>query len=179
MHRCWSSRPSFAAGSSLHLAHRLHGEFRLRDEVSRLAIESITLGVLAEASRRAAKASERPAPGWLQQARALVDTHFAEAIAAGRRRAAGRRPPGASRADLSPRSSDYLRAATSATCASSSRAVSWRRRARRWATSPRGRLLRSEPFFPPVQALHRASDARRILAARRTSARRAKTVPSR
>ena len=64
---------SFRGGFVLHLAHRLHGEFRLRDEVSRLAIESITLGVLAEASRRAAKASERPVPAWLRQARALVD----------------------------------------------------------------------------------------------------------
>ena len=67
---------AFRGGFVLHLAHRLHGEFRLRDEVSRLAIESIALGVLAEASRRAAKAGARPAPGWLQQARALVDAHF-------------------------------------------------------------------------------------------------------
>ena len=71
---------AFRGGFVLHLAHRLHGEFRLRDEVSRLAIESITLGVLAESSRRAAKASERPAPSWLQQARALVDTHFAKPL---------------------------------------------------------------------------------------------------
>jgi AraC family transcriptional regulator len=71
---------AFRGGFVLHLAHRLHGEFRLRDEVSRLAIESIALGVLAEASRRAAKAGERPAPSWLQQARALVDTHFAKPL---------------------------------------------------------------------------------------------------
>ena len=45
---------AFRGGFIVHLAHRLHGEFRLRDEVSRLAIESITLGVLAEASRRGA-----------------------------------------------------------------------------------------------------------------------------
>jgi AraC family transcriptional regulator len=70
---------AFRGGFVLHLAHRLHGEFRLRDEVSRLAIESITLGVLAEASRRATRA-ERPAPGWLQQARALVDVHFAKPL---------------------------------------------------------------------------------------------------
>lgn len=71
---------AFRGGFVLHLAHRLHGEFRLRDEVSRLAIESITLGVLAEASRRVAKAGERPAPGWLQRARALVDVHFAKPL---------------------------------------------------------------------------------------------------
>jgi AraC family transcriptional regulator len=71
---------AFRGGFVLHLAHRLYGEFRLRDEVSRLAIESITLGVLAEASRRAARATERPAPGWLQQARTLVDTHFSKPL---------------------------------------------------------------------------------------------------
>jgi AraC family transcriptional regulator len=71
---------AFRGGFVLHLAHRLHGEFRLRDEVSRLAIESITIGVLAEASRRAAKGHERPAPAWLRQARALVDTHFAKPL---------------------------------------------------------------------------------------------------
>lgn len=71
---------AFRGGFVLHLAHRLHGEFRLRDEVSRLAIESLALGVLAEASRRAAKASDRPAPGWLQRARALVDAQFARPL---------------------------------------------------------------------------------------------------
>jgi AraC family transcriptional regulator len=71
---------AFRGGFVLHLAHRLHGEFRLRDEVSRLAIESITIGVLAEASRSAAKAKERPVPAWLRQARALVDTHFARPL---------------------------------------------------------------------------------------------------
>jgi AraC family transcriptional regulator len=71
---------AFRGGHVLHLAHRLHGEFRLRDEVSRLAIESLTLGVLAEASRQAAKTSERPAPTWLRQARALVEAHFAEPL---------------------------------------------------------------------------------------------------
>lgn len=71
---------AFRGGFIVHLAHRLHGEFRLRDEVSRLAIESIALGVLAEASRRVARATERPAPAWLRQARALVERHFAEPL---------------------------------------------------------------------------------------------------
>jgi AraC family transcriptional regulator len=66
----------FSGGFVLHLAHRLYGEFRLRDEVSRLAIESIALGVLAEASRRVAR-GERAAPAWLVRARALVEQHFA------------------------------------------------------------------------------------------------------
>jgi len=71
---------AFCGGFIVHLAHRLHGEFRLRDEVSRLAIESIALGVLAEASRSVARGSEHPAPVWLRQARALVERHFAEPL---------------------------------------------------------------------------------------------------
>jgi AraC family transcriptional regulator len=71
---------AFRGGFVLHLAHRLYGEFRLRDEVSRLAIESIALGVLAEASRSVVRHSERSAPEWLARARALVDRHFAEPL---------------------------------------------------------------------------------------------------
>ncbi|HEX7140597.1 MAG TPA: AraC family transcriptional regulator [Vicinamibacterales bacterium] len=70
---------AFRRGLLLHLAHRLDGEFRLRDEVSRLAIESLTLGVMAEASRRV-KARERPAPMWLQAAMAFIQLHFAEQL---------------------------------------------------------------------------------------------------
>lgn len=70
---------SFRGGFLIHLAHRLHGEFRLRDDVSRLVIESITLGVLAEASRRVAKTRDA-SPNWLQQARALAEAHFAEPL---------------------------------------------------------------------------------------------------
>ncbi|HZT77662.1 MAG TPA: AraC family transcriptional regulator [Vicinamibacterales bacterium] len=75
---------AFRGGLLLHLAHRLHGEFGLRDEVSRLVIESLALGILAEASRRvaaaAAKRAERPAPLWLQVAIALIEQHFAEPL---------------------------------------------------------------------------------------------------
>jgi AraC family transcriptional regulator len=75
---------AFQGGLVVHLAHRLYGEFRLRDEVSRLAIESITLGVLAEASRRAAREPDRRGavvPPWLTRARLFVDAHFAERLA--------------------------------------------------------------------------------------------------
>jgi AraC family transcriptional regulator len=74
---------AFERGFVVHLAHRLHGEFLLRDEVSRLAIESIALGMLAEASRRVARDAqrlERPAPAWLRQARALVEQHYAQPL---------------------------------------------------------------------------------------------------
>src|SRR5438552_3546358 len=48
--RLLTESTAFRGGYVVHLAHRLHGEFRLRDEVSRLMIESIAPGVLAEAS---------------------------------------------------------------------------------------------------------------------------------
>jgi AraC family transcriptional regulator len=68
-------------GLVIHLAQRLHGEFGLRDDVSRLAIESLALGTLAEASRQVAAAAERDAPAWLRDARAFVDANFAERLA--------------------------------------------------------------------------------------------------
>jgi AraC family transcriptional regulator len=71
---------AFTGGFVLHLAHRLYGEFRLRDEVSRLAIESLALGVLAEASRSVARGGARAIPAWLQRARELVEQHFAEPL---------------------------------------------------------------------------------------------------
>jgi AraC family transcriptional regulator len=69
----------FTRGFLLHLAHRLDGEFRMRDEVSRLAIESLVLGLLAEASRLAERGAGG-APGWLERARALVDRHVGEPL---------------------------------------------------------------------------------------------------
>src|SRR5207244_7059566 len=79
-----ASSAAFRGGLVLHLAHRLHGEFRLRDEVSRLAIQSLALGVLAEASRRIAHLHGSRvgghAPLWLRQARALVDLHFVQRL---------------------------------------------------------------------------------------------------
>ena len=71
---------AFRGGFAVHLANRLHGEFRMRDEVSRLVIESIALGMLAEASRRVVRDEARPAPAWLLQARAFVEHHFAEPV---------------------------------------------------------------------------------------------------
>jgi AraC family transcriptional regulator len=70
---------AFRRGLLLQLAHRLYGEFRRRDEVSRLVIESLTLGVLAEASRRQ-EALAAQAPLWLQLAIALIDQQFQERL---------------------------------------------------------------------------------------------------
>jgi AraC family transcriptional regulator len=70
---------AFRRGLLLHLAQRLYGEFRQRDEVSRLAVESLALGVLAEASRR--EAAARPAvPLWLLVAMALIEERFREPL---------------------------------------------------------------------------------------------------
>jgi AraC family transcriptional regulator len=74
------SSASFRKGLLLHLAHRLHGEFRLRDEVSRLAIESLALGILAEASRRVRAGAEPVAPHWLPVAIAMIEHRFAERL---------------------------------------------------------------------------------------------------
>jgi AraC family transcriptional regulator len=70
---------AFRRGLLLHLAQRLYSEFRQRDEVSRLAIEGLVLGMLAEASRRALSV-ERPAPPWLRAAIAIVDQQFGQPL---------------------------------------------------------------------------------------------------
>src|SRR5262249_55224452 len=71
---------SFRRGLLLHLAHRLYGEFRQRDEVSRLAVESLALGVLAEASRRDESAAQQRVPVWLLVAMALIEERFREPL---------------------------------------------------------------------------------------------------
>ena len=71
---------AFRRGLLLHLAHRLYGEFRQRDEVSRLAVESLALGVLAEASRRDESAADERAPLWLLVAMALIEERFREPL---------------------------------------------------------------------------------------------------
>ena len=159
--RCWRAPRRSAAGFVVHLAHRLHGEFRLRDEVSRLAIESIALGMLAEASRRVARAAERPTPAWLQQARALVEDHFAEPLPlASVAQRVGVHPVHLARTFrrfYQTTFAGYVRQvriefARRELAASS--VVAERHRRRR-------RLLRSESLLAPLQAVHRRH-ARRI-----------------
>jgi AraC family transcriptional regulator len=71
---------AFRRGLLLHLAQRLYGEFRQRDEVSRLAVESLALGVLAEASRRDESAAGERVPLWLLVAMALIEERFREPL---------------------------------------------------------------------------------------------------
>jgi AraC family transcriptional regulator len=70
---------AFRRGLLLHLAQRLYGEFRLRDDVSRLVIESLTLGLVAQASRRLRQV-RRPAPLWLQAALEFIELHFTDRL---------------------------------------------------------------------------------------------------
>jgi AraC family transcriptional regulator len=71
-----SESACFDGGLLAHLAQRLYGEFRLRDDVSRLMIDSLTFGLLAEASQRVAR-NESRAPQWLEHARTLLRARFA------------------------------------------------------------------------------------------------------
>lgn len=64
-------------GMVVHLGRRLYGEFRLRDEVSRLVVESLVIGVLAEAARRQARARTlRVPPAWLLLVLDILDSRF-------------------------------------------------------------------------------------------------------
>lgn len=72
------ARPAlFGDGLLLHLARRLYGEFRLRDEVARVAVESLVLGVLAEAARRhlRPRRSATPPP-WLRLVLEILNARF-------------------------------------------------------------------------------------------------------
>jgi AraC family transcriptional regulator len=60
------------------LATRLYHEFHRSDTASRLAIEGLTLELLAELVRSPQKSVASLPPRWLEQARDLLDAHFAE-----------------------------------------------------------------------------------------------------
>src|SRR2546427_3461078 len=57
---------------------KLYCEFRQMDNASPLAIEGLTLEMLAEASRRQVKVSDRTPPRWLVRARELLHAQFSE-----------------------------------------------------------------------------------------------------
>ena len=62
------------------LAARIYREFCEDDDFSRLAIEGLTLEMLAEASRRVVSKSETRPPYWLRQAREILDERFDESL---------------------------------------------------------------------------------------------------
>ena len=57
---------------------KLYSEFLQMDSASPLAIEGLTLEMLAEASRRQVKAADRTPPRWLAQALELLHAQFSE-----------------------------------------------------------------------------------------------------
>ena len=70
---------AFHGGLLAWLATRLYKEFQLADEASSLAIEGLTLEVMAELSRKPIKPGQKP-PIWLKQTRELLHAHFSEAL---------------------------------------------------------------------------------------------------
>lgn len=62
------------------LMMKLYREFRQADEASRLAIEGLALEMLAEASRRQVKFSDKHAPRWLEHAEELLRERFPERL---------------------------------------------------------------------------------------------------
>jgi AraC family transcriptional regulator len=69
----------FDGGLISQLATRLYAESQRIDEVSPLAIEGLTLEIMAEALRRG-EPTERPTARWLKQARELLHEKFNEPL---------------------------------------------------------------------------------------------------
>ena len=71
----------FRGGLLARLALRLYGEYRRMDDASPLAIEGLAFEIMAEASRRSVRPTERrsPEPRWLRQAVEILRAQFPEA----------------------------------------------------------------------------------------------------
>jgi AraC family transcriptional regulator len=65
------------------LAIRLYDEFRSTDELSPLAIEGLTLELLAECSRQSSRTRNCQQPRWLLRASDLVRARFCERLTLG------------------------------------------------------------------------------------------------
>ncbi|MGH9398075.1 MAG: helix-turn-helix domain-containing protein [Terriglobia bacterium] len=62
------------------LATRLYGEFRLMDELSSMAIEGLTIELMAEILRQNRKNPMTRSPQWLRQAKDLIRDRFTERL---------------------------------------------------------------------------------------------------
>ena len=81
-HRVSLDHPAACHGGlSTWLATRLYQEFQLADEASSLAIEGLTLEVMAELSRHHVKTSGRKPPKSIEQTKELLHAHFSESLA--------------------------------------------------------------------------------------------------
>jgi AraC family transcriptional regulator len=74
------SPTAIQGGAPAGLALRLYREFQQRDAVAPLAVEGLTLEILAEASRHAEETPARKPARWLQQARDLLEDRFRESL---------------------------------------------------------------------------------------------------
>jgi AraC family transcriptional regulator len=72
-----------AAGELAPLAIRVYQEFRDPDRMSPLAVEGLTLEILAAFARQWEDRPDLRAPGWLRNARDLVHDRFTETMTAG------------------------------------------------------------------------------------------------
>jgi AraC family transcriptional regulator len=70
----------FRSGTPIHLAARLYREFQEMDAMSPLALEGLTLEILAEVSRHCVGVPERRPPAWLRRARDLLHDRFTESL---------------------------------------------------------------------------------------------------
>jgi AraC family transcriptional regulator len=82
--RTYSPNPdepvSFTPGLAQSLVQRIYGEFRCTDDVSALAVEGLTLELLAESARQG---SRRPAcrpPRWMRQVHDLLNEGFRQCL---------------------------------------------------------------------------------------------------
>jgi AraC family transcriptional regulator len=69
----------FTGGAPVWLAHRLYREFRLSDQFSPLAVEGLTLELLAETARSTTRARAAAPPRWLERVREMLHARPAEA----------------------------------------------------------------------------------------------------
>lgn len=74
--RVLDSPADFYGGPLAHIAKRLYNEFRNIDNYSSLVIEGLALELIAESSRRTAKAVEQTPPRWLKKAFVLLHEKF-------------------------------------------------------------------------------------------------------
>lgn len=70
----------FKRGLATWLAARLYGEFRSKDQASALAIQGLTLELLAIGSRQTAKPLERKPPRWLAQTVEILNSYFSKEL---------------------------------------------------------------------------------------------------
>src|SRR5262245_21741917 len=77
------SPAEFHGGAAPRLARQLYGEYQRSDELAPLAMEGLTLELLAELSRNLADAPVRQPPRWLLRARDLLHDRFADRLSLG------------------------------------------------------------------------------------------------